>query len=487
MEESGVVRSSDYEYLEDDPFETGARSSQATGLNHNYPPLSRSLHGSSDPFNAQPVPVPARANQAVAFVRTYYLSCWMFSFMLQLGEEKARSRVLSLAHGGHQWLWNVHFQEPINFWAAIACGMPLLQRLLPEDTRYELERIRLLITTRSLSRIREQMQDLGEARIPPDTLVSKVLSAFAGSAMSADVKGARITLKTFRNLIERMRPEGRNIKWFRVALWGDATSAVLQMRRPILDHESWIPNVLAPVWEEGDSILFQVKPDGNALSAFLPNPPLIEAFSFARKAIEASRVKSAPWRGGDARQTDLICHYTKTKAEHHKCCLLNLYFDLIERKPSAASHLTESDCHFQTALTLSLLYIIHRTFTDSLQDNGADFHESASIILPRLRSEVECASPTSSMAERKFWQSAYLWIYYVGSYAEERVSRNRCGFNNLSQTWFHRKLAREGVQAGLSTWEQAKPILERVFFSSSLSPHPKTWYEETVMQYRDVN
>ena len=448
-------------------------------------PSQKKLYGSSDPFDSQPVPVPARANQAVSFVRVYYASCWVHSFLLQLGEGKARSRVLSLARTGLQWLWSVNYEEPISFWAAIACGMPILQRLLPSDECRQLERIRLLITARSLSRIREQMQDLGEESAPPNTLVIKVMSAFAGSAVSANVNGARITLKTFTNLIERLPAPDRNIRWFRVTLWGDATSALLQMRRPLLDHKFWIPSMLNPVWTRGDALLSEIKPSGKTLSTFVRSPALLEAFLFARKALEASRVASAPWRRPNIEQTDVICHWTKTKAEHYKCCLLNLYFDFIEHRPSANFHLTEAQRQMESALTLSLLYIIHRTYTDSLQDNGADFHESASIILPRLRSAIECAALTSSVSERRREQNAYFWIYYVGAYGEERVSRSGCGFNNLSQTWFHRKLARQGLQAGLYTWTQAQPVTEQFFFHSGLSPHPESWYEETIAYYWD--
>ena len=303
-------------------------------------PLSGILNGNGLSFGTSSVPLPPLVAQATSFVRIYCTTSWTPTFMSRLGDARVRSRILRIAKAALHWIWeDIVHTYPMGYWSAIAAGMNIFQRHISQDVAKALEQHRMVIAARSLAVLRGRLTAIKDTDTPNMVTFFHVLSLFSDAALSGDVRGAHILAKTFRQLVDRSPDQDCEIRLLRVVLWGNATSATLQVRRPAFDHFSWIPRILSSFWQRPESMLSEIASESSHLPEVVQIPALAEAFLFARKALAVLRVPSAAWRGENMIQTTTVCLWVATRANHHEYCLLDLYFDLIAEHPRISSYL----------------------------------------------------------------------------------------------------------------------------------------------------
>lgn len=448
---------------------------------------SVSGHGNSDPFNCQMISVTPRVNQAVSFVRCYILECWSPSFTFRLGKHGRRSFhdpglgiVSSIGSSAALWMWRELLANTTIFWSAIASSMPLMLQYMPEKSGRDLVEIHLRIKAHSIRQLRNDLQGVDLTVSPKMSWVWHIITLFNASCIDGDIISAACHAKVLRELFERLPTiASHEVRLVRSLLWSDSTSALFKLRRPVLDYDNWISEMLAPVWLSAQYLLpddenYQVVPP------YVQSRPLVEAFSYMRMALHDGQIANRMWYNRDIREAELIFHMVTTKAEYHIGCLLNLYHDLMG--PEKLEGLSEGQRYTEIALALALLHQIQKSFKDVPTDDTFDRHDSTMAIYPQLKISTERAILYCSQAERTIYEHAHFWVLYIGACCEERISpfhskRSRASRNNdpSFSTWFHEQLMKKCQHLGVANWTDARLVLSKFAFDELLTPLPRLW------------
>ncbi|KAK4935472.1 hypothetical protein LTR10_023488 [Elasticomyces elasticus] len=458
-------------------------------LSHSIP---AALCGSGDPFECQIMPVTPRIHQAVNFVRSYIVECWSPSFTFKDGKPgDNRCRIPGFENGSSigsstaWWMWKELLVDNAVFWSAIASSMPLLIRSIPEVAGRDMVEIYLSMKSNSLRGLNEAIDSVGSSGVPKTSFTWHVITLFNASCMEGDIVGASYHANVIRNQLECLsittQQEARFVRSF---LWSDSTSALLQLRRPILDYETWLPRMLSSLWDSAECFLSSWEAHESA-RLYILSPPLIEAFSYVRWALARLELFTAQCEVL-VEETELIFHWLTTKAEYHIGCLLNLYDDLGHAEKFQG--MSEAERCTESSVALALLHYLQKTFKDVPVDKARDRHDSMGVIYPRLRTNMERAVDCCSQTEKVAYAYTHFWVLYVGTFCEEQI---RCGcgarvegdsadLDQSSASWFHERLAEQGVRLGLTSWRIARPVLADITFNKALRPPPQQWYNETI-------
>lgn len=454
--------------------------------------ISTALCENRDPFDCQLVRVTPRIHQAVTFVRSYIVECWSPSFTFKDGQSNNnRCRApgfetgSSIGTSAAFWMWEELLVDNAVFWSAIASSMPLLIRSIPEAAKGDMVRTYLCMKSTSLRGLKESIDLAGSSGVPKTSFTWHVITLFNASCMEGDIVGARYHANVIRSQMEcsfiTTQQEARFVRSF---LWSDSTSALLQLRRPILDYETWLPSLLRPLWSSAEYLLSSQEAHGTT-TLYVSSPPLMEAFSYVRWALARLDLITAQC-DVSVSETELIFHWVTTKAEYHIGCLLNLDDDLGHAGKSPG--LSEGERFTESSVALALLHYLQKTFKDVPVDKSRDRHDSIGAIYPQLKTNMERAVNSCSHTEKVAYAYTHFWVLYVGTFCEEQIKCRRfskvegdlADFDHFSASWFHGQLGEQGVRLGLMSWTMARPVLADITLNEALSPPPEQWYDGTI-------
>ena len=297
----------------------------------------------------------------------------------------------------------------------------MMVTLMSEEAKDRMRKVALQLKAKSLASIRQALSLADDTAEPSMVLIYQVKALFREACISGDMEAARSHAKVLRYLTEQL-PVDEDHRLLRVALWSDATSALLQLRRPLLEHSQWMPKMLSSMWRWAEYALPSSSLVPADLSDCVYDADLRAAFLHVRQALYVCKVSMIAQREEQVQRAEIIFHWMTSKAEYHICCLLNLYFDLMSPATEINRSLTAGERYTSAATALALLHILQKSFCDVTQSNGVDLHESAGILHPRLLRTTQLALKHSSEQERALFGAAHFWILFVGAYCEERES-----------------------------------------------------------------
>ncbi|OAG44286.1 hypothetical protein AYO21_01282 [Fonsecaea monophora] len=458
-------------------------SSQAPDSARSLFLLPLEIRGNSDPFNSHMITVSPIVNQAVSFVRFHLNRCWSPSYMAYFQDNSPGNCPIlgtssTIGTMAAEWIWSFFVADVGTFWSAVASILPLMIRFVPSERAQELHRVSLELKARILAGLRETLQNKPLNSQPSMTLIYQVKALFREATTSGDTHSACVHARLLFWLTNQLPitecQGGEDV--LGIALWGDSLSALFQLRRPIFNYLSWMPQIVATTWNSAESSLPNLRGGHVPVPECVVSPQLQEAFSHIRRVLNIGKIPMPPDNDEHLRRARLIFHWVTTKSEYHISRLLDLYFDLLEIEN--LNELSEGGRHTEAALALALLYVFQKSFSDTSQSGCIDVHDSATIILPALLTRIQSAFSSCSPTERIMYKDAHFWILFIGSFCEEHLRYQYSQGNDRNGGWFHQHLAEQALGNRLISWGDARVVLGRFVVNDFLTPPAQEWYEQ---------
>lgn len=445
------------------------------------------LCGSSNLLSIQDFAVPPDAMHAVSFARFHLTKSWSPSFMLRMTSAKTNGSNYETSQEARiaQWMWHLWTSDNELFWSVVASIIPTMAQFMPPGQRDAAKFTSLQLKARSFRGLRAMLHENTEqSETGLLKTVYYVKSLFREACMSGDVEAASLHARILTRLAMRLVERSPSIEHRSIALWGDALPALLQLRRPMIDLSVQLAPIVEASWAATEPMLPKTRSVDMELSNQVLGNTLRNSFLYLKRAvyiIDTSRI--TPLLQNPV-NVELLFQWLTTKAEHYMCELLNLYPDLITRQEANEDekNLSDGERHMVKALLLALLHIYQKSFFDIYRSDGIDINESAFVILPALRRALELAKECCSVSEWFFFQDAYFWILFVGTWAESRprplndnvrTTLNQATEQNPS---FSLELAKCASDLGLNSWPKAKKVLCDFVWCDFLDPGASKWY-----------
>lgn len=429
-----------------------------------------SVSGSLDPFNCQRIARSPLLDEAVSFVRVYHTASWSAMHTVRWfqddrpNQDKVPRHHILIGIAASDWLWEIFIADAGVFGSVVASALPLLKPLTLVENARELENLGLQLKAKGLFRLRQTLQSTSSDFPPRLGVIYHVKALFRESSMNGDLENAAIHAKILVWLVDKLPiHESSGTNFLRIALWGDAIPALLQLRRPVLSYHQWMPNIVSTIWSSAESKLPDFQNSDTLLPDYIRSASLRQAFLHAWRALELQLA----FDDGRLERTELIFHWIVTKAESHICTLLNLYFDLVDS--NTATKTTPGERHTEAALVLSLLYVYQKAFGNVIRADGVDMHESAGVVHQALVVQAKSALAQCSHSERLIYREAHCWLLFVGVCCEERLGECiKKSVDSEPRRWFHQQLSLQVSYLGLKNWADVRSVLGRLVFPEFL-------------------
>ena len=161
--------------------------------------------------------------------------------------------------------------------------------------------------------------------------------------------------------------------------------------------------------------------------------------------------------------------------------LVNLYVDILERKIDFES---EGQRLVQACLVLTVLHMIRRCLHGAAQEDGSDLRDTSRVIIPRLQQDLVTATGLMTPTEIVYYQEAFFWMSYAGAVYEQQLmlrDRRRPPTGDpiaAEEQWFVKMVATLAAEMHLTTWADAKAVLEKFVYYRYLEPDGILWFED---------
>ncbi len=367
-----------------------------------------------DRLDCQPVERTPLFDEAVSFVRFYHDASWSLTHGSWLQENNSHQVRILGSNTSNQavardWLWNIFITNTGTFWSVVASILPILRPVMAPKDAVELEKLALEIKAESFVHLRKTLQSAPPGFLPSMGMIYHVKALLREAAMNGDLQGADIHAKMLMWLVEKLpRQEVFETDVLRIALWSDAIPALLQLRRPVIEYQHWMPRLVSRIWTLMESTLPDNKHSNDKLLYCISSQPLRDAIIHAHRALETQQACEECRLGF----TERIFQWMITKSEYHICNMLNLYFDLKNSK--GVTDLTEGARHTEAAVALALLHMYQKSFSNITRADGVDMHETAGVIGPPLRAELRDALSCCSPSEQGSYRDIHSWLLAIG-------------------------------------------------------------------------
>lgn len=427
------------------------------------------------------------AVQAVEFVRFHLVKSWSPMFMKRFyAVSKPQSEVeQDLELAATQWLWSLWNSDAALFWSVVASILPVMRRYLDHDQKANLQALALELKGKSFESLRSSLQNDGRLSMPELlTMMYQVKALFREACASADLGAASYHAEALARLALRLHECHSNISWRRIALWGDALPALLQLRRPAVDFSITLGPIVREIWSAAESLIRTDLPAHFEPPESVLTELLRDALRHLKKAVHIIENPRSALRGSRDINNELLFQWLISKAEHHMCRLINLYCDLIEQEETAKfeNGLSTGERHMQASVALTLLYLYQKTFFDIYQDDGTDINESALLVQPALKKSFQSAKNFCSRSEWLFFRGTIFWILFVGARAEKRLS-SACRYSDFitaRDDYFTSELCKYSSDLKICFWAEAREVLDNFCWVNFSDAGAERWYIEAV-------
>jgi hypothetical protein len=447
--------------------------------------LQTVFDGSVDPFSCLKIRPSPILNQIVVFVRFYHEASWLpphMAYPTASRHQKSSGDRQSLRLAISDWLWRLFLANTGTFSSVVASALPILKRYVPAEDISDVDRLSLELKSSGIVRLRQTLQDVAPDFVPDMSMIYHVKALFREASMSGDMDAASKHARMLSWLVDKYPLSSEyDSTTCRVALFGDAVSAILQFRRPICAYRNWMTPLVQAVWTAAEPVLLDMALPREPLPEFLSSV-LRDAILHGRRVLQIQTSLTCTPDGCEHSQSELLFQWMVTTAESKVCDLLEWVFDVTTNR-TALTATSPGVRHTQIAMALGLLHTYQKSFMCTLREDGQDMHESAGQILPPLRTHLELVFVQCTSEELERYATLHFWLLFVGSRAEERlhqlvkIIKDPIGHVDEDPgMWFRRRLVSFAVEKGLQDWDAARIELLQMVFSDSILPDPREWY-----------
>ncbi|KAJ9605772.1 hypothetical protein H2200_009621 [Cladophialophora chaetospira] len=446
-------------------------------------------HGSSDPFDAYSVKITPEVNRLIGYARDVLLPNIFtppFFKRLTAGAPKWVNYERSdKVIGGSTLLLNIKVFREMSEGAALGwlCShIPFIQQLNSPEIVQALSVERLKMRAKSLKLLRETLTNHPVSSPEALTAVRLHMRAlYEMECMAGDTEAARAHIDILLRLDDPVTDELVRLQHLLVMMFNTTELACKNLERTILPFGEWTSERFASLWMVSSPFMPAPPDTVNHAHASVTIPVVREAMLRLRFCLW---IGETPLPFGNAQErlkADMVFAWIVTKTFHDIGMLLNLYFDIIERKIVFHS---EGRRLVEACLVLTLLHLFRKCMHSAVVENDIDVRDASHVIIPRLKQDMTAALELMTPAETVYYRDAVLWTLYAGAVYEQRQKRRkgplRLESDSVGQSWFTCTLARHARDIGITTWERGKATLQTFVYDEHLQPDGSLWFEEVI-------
>ncbi|OAP62099.1 hypothetical protein AYL99_04302 [Fonsecaea erecta] len=445
--------------------------------------------GNSDPFNAKPLRITPEINKLITFIRDGYLpGVYITSYMKYKENPRGAPMLTTLGEGFHVFgqrtvtkVWNSMKEEFSDEGRALSwCSsyMPVLAKFSSSDTARELHLHAIKMRAKSMTILKNRIENLS-LDVPPDiSLVSQIVSLFRAACKENDIPAAKIHADIIQRLVDRVETPDLHIQTlFMTCMNNDTELAIAQMRNTFFDFENWVQRQIARFWmETPEKHMPQLPADYKALHESIQLNATRQAAIRLRQYLSVRSTTINLNDPEDLDRTDAIYTIFTTYSHYDSGALINAYINLTAGK---VYNIKESFRLIEASLALTTLHILRRGIFEATV-YGCDHRTSHHMItINHLEGTMRKALTLATADVLTRYREALFWVFFYGARFEWRV--NQMIKDITPRTWFTKMLARQAEILRVIEWPQARDILNHFVFYGFLEPYLAPWFAETLV------
>jgi hypothetical protein len=446
-------------------------------------PLTLLLEGNSDPFDALPISITPRVNEALGFFRTDYLPAVYGRKSLQTrssAEELEWQAFLNCMHDECSALAFV-FLQSVNLSQV---------KSMSASRKLSLDQHELALKTKSFAALRERIGKKVTISTQDRTILRSAILLYQSAIVRGDFIEAAMHGRSLASMLYEREWEipttPREQAYVGHMIWSDAHFCQRFMKPPNLDT-TWALEKLKPVMEPVDQLLEKLNGMFVAgMDECLDMEPVRSAFIRDRFAGWLWTIESLP-NGVDSEAAGFWVIATIHLVQGEMVSYA-LEVDERLRKATAQGELTEElECIWLTQQSLALGLVFAVWLFSAPSVGGYKIMWTAPVILSRLRKSLgkamhlayalEPSDTSDSLTGRERFNSAYLWILSKVAQSEHTFAKPG---SNPWKGWGNKHFAAVAQRMQLSSWEAVHERLRKFLFHDGLEPKAATWVDETI-------
>lgn len=362
------------------------------------------------------------------------------------------------------WLWKNWTSKTDLFWTVLASVIPLMARFSDDHARGSLNYRAMVMKGRGMQILQLKLNGNVLPISERVTIAYQIKALFRGACATGDTVAARCHARMLSTLVEDMflEPVLRNVRW-QLAMWGDALPALLQTRLPVVPYTQWMPKTIRELWKaaETTTCLYDFVPDFYEIPNVISSKVLRDALVYLKRTASISRYLHVMQNVANTDQSELIFKWMLTKAEHHMCLLLTEQQSFQTTEQDLITH----EMYLESALRLTTLYLYQKMFFELLLDDGSDIHESAHVVVPRIKWSLVEAQRMSSNHEWQSSRAARFWILAVCACATDNsFQKTFSSLTSADLSWLRAQLAITASELDINDDASARRILHQYFW-----------------------
>ena len=443
----------------------GLHNSEPTDLTSRPLALPALLKGNSDPFDSFSIHISPHINRMVVFARDSYYPSMTLTPWRRLRTHRKQQEGL-------------HFFEL--GWSSADCAVAHLAsygaaliRILPTDSRRQLEQTWLEVRYLALQRLRNSLATYSSAGLSSVSLVKQCLYLYKCDVEARLFSSARIHGTMLRHLFKRTPVNSTTICLFLSAMGNVLQFVCFQLEAPVMTYDDWYPSMWRYIWTKTEDLLASRLPHlTSELHYGIKAPYLREVLSRFRMYLATPDFGPDPSTPQGRMQLDRPSLWPVSRIVDDTVKLFAHFQTLMDqyRDHLHSEHLPRTDLLWQAVLALSTLCTIrHYLNSPHLDDSNIDLRDASSTLAPLLRTTL--VDYLHNASERELVQHAEVlfWVYFTGALYEQRSGE------------YHQQMLKLQMQTLAST--RASTSMEGTTASSStrssISPNTSTYTNTT--------
>jgi hypothetical protein len=443
-------------------------------------PLTFLLDGNSDPFNASPISITPRVNEALSFFGTHYLPGTYGRKMYETrssAEQLEWDAFLDSMHDECSTLAFV-FLQTVNLSQV---------KSMSACTELSLNRQELSLKNKSFASLREKIGQQILSTSDDRMILRSAIYLYSSAVVRGDFIEATMHGKSLARMLNEREWESptsaKEQAFVGHMIWTDAHFAQRFMKPPHLDA-AWALEKLKPVMAPLDQLMASL--EGmftGGMDEILIDEPLRSFFLRDRFAGWLWTMTSLP-KGVDPEAASFWVIATIHLVQGE---LVNYSLAIDERLRKAAARDTlsaDDECYWLTQQSIALGLVFAVWLFSAPTVGGYKIMWTGPVVLSKLRSSLDRAMALAYPSDVEDdailgarYGNAYLWILSKVAQSEHTFAKQE---SNPWRSWGNRNFAMIARRLGISSWESVHERLRKFLFHDGTEPRAATWVEKTI-------
>ena len=370
-----------------------------------------------------------------------------------------------------EWVVNIEgLQDDCSAYAFLARNATILAKIKRDDA---MSRQALTFRSRTTTLLRWRIVD-SYTTFSPRTILS-IQSLAGAEVLGGNAIGAAVHCKMLSFLFtQRAAREDIDLTLLSFALYIDIMRAATFMTRPFFDVYRWLPNVYQASWNGVASSLPTPDSDPSAfMDPTVSHKSLRSAFQTFRRTNKAG-LTFAPFAKPASKY---IVNWYLSHSLIAQGRLLNYYLDMIQPREIGDKLPLNTHCA-NACMAIAALYWVRLQDMFNPSVCGVQLWEAVWTLRTHLQKAIECSDVLIGDAEHLRLRNVFLWVLYVGAYAEQLQAKQGC---DPAKAWFGSRFARQVQSMCLVSWEEVRTVLQGFLYNGFMRPHLSDWFPALVL------